>query len=40
MDNLWEVISEPPIYNSITVYGTYMLPVKAILETRCSLFCQ
>lgn len=35
-DKLWEVVSSVPILNSVTVYGTYMHPSNAVLETRCA----
>jgi len=31
---LWEVMSLPPIFNSITIYGTYMCPTTGDIETR------
>jgi len=31
---LWHVMSIPPIFNSITIYGTYMCPTTGDLETR------
>jgi len=32
--SLWMVMSNSPICNTITVYGTYMLPKSGYLETR------
>ncbi|CAF1004560.1 unnamed protein product [Adineta ricciae] len=33
-ENLWKLISEYPIYNNITIYGTFMCPEYAIYHTR------
>ncbi|ETO22544.1 hypothetical protein RFI_14647 [Reticulomyxa filosa] len=33
-DELWDLISMPPIFNDITVYGTLMIPSLGYLETR------
>lgn len=33
-ESLWTLMSFPPVFNSITVYGTYMHPKKGLLETR------
>eukprot|EP01125_Pyxidicula_operculata_P013596 TRINITY_DN4507_c0_g1_i1.p1 TRINITY_DN4507_c0_g1~~TRINITY_DN4507_c0_g1_i1.p1 ORF type:complete len:189 (-),score=16.78 TRINITY_DN4507_c0_g1_i1:61-627(-) len=33
-NDLWKVMSKDPIFNSITVYGSYMNPKDGTLETR------
>ena len=34
INQLWDLMSKPPILNSLTIYATYMLPAAAYYETR------